>query len=344
MAYTNKTGPDFFDRRDLLIRHGIIFLLSVFFGVIGKHAQSSGEIIRNIISDMIYISIIWNGNIAIINLEDRLLSWDNNLRLKLISNSIIAVLWPTAVHYLYNLYLFPIINGHPCDLTSKENITYLVTSVVITMFINSVFVATAFFRFWKRTLLEKEELKRDSISAEFETLKNQINPHFLFNSLNTLTSLIEENPNMATNFVQKLSSVYRYVLSQKDKEKVSLEEELQFIEAYVYLNKIRFGENLNVTIQTDDISGKKEIATLALQMLLENAIKHNIISSKNPLHILIKAARDKVEVRNNLQRKTHVESNGIGLNNIVHRYSFLSKQPVEIEEETNEFVVKLPLL
>lgn len=344
MAYTNKTGPDFFDRRDLLIRHGIIFLLSVFFGVIGKHAESSGVIIRNIISDMIYISIIWNGNIAIINLEDRLLSWDNNLRLKLISNSIIAVLWPTLIHYLYNIYLFPLINGHPCDLTSKENITYLVTSVVITLFINSVFVATAFFRFWKRTLLEKEELKRDSISAEFETLKNQINPHFLFNSLNTLTSLIEENPTVATNFVQKLSSVYRYVLSQKDKEKVSLEEELQFIEAYVYLNKIRFGENLNVTIQTDEISGKKEIATLALQMLLENAIKHNIISSKNPLHILIRAAGDKVEVRNNLQRKTNVESNGIGLNNIVHRYSFLSKQPVEIEEETNEFVVKLPLL
>lgn len=344
MANTNRTGPDFFDKRDLLLRHGIIFLLSVFFGLVGKHAESGTEIIKNIISDMIYISIIWNGNIAIINLEDRLLSWDKNLRLKLISNSIIAVLWPTLVHYGYNLYLFPVINGRPCDLTSKENITYLVTSVVITLFINSVFVATAFFRFWKRTVIEKEELKRDSISAEFETLKNQINPHFLFNSLNTLTSLIEENPNVATNFVQKLASVYRYVLSQKDKEKVSLEEELQFITAYVYLNKIRFGENLHVEIDISEESRKKEIATLALQMLLENAIKHNIISSKNPLHIVIKAGEDWVEVRNNLQRKNTVESNGIGLSNIVHRYSFLSKVPVDIAEENNEFVVRLPLL
>lgn len=345
MAFTNNASPGFFDKRDIVIRHVLIALLALFFGLVGKQAESSEDMLRGIVSTFVMIAIIWNGNILLIDLVDRDLSWDKQLHLKLILSGSIALIWPVLVNYLFNLFLFPLIHGHPCNLKSKETITYLIISVVTTLFVNSVFVSIAFFRFWKRTIKEKEELKRESLSAEFETLKNQINPHFLFNSLNTLTSLIEENPKTATDFVQKLSSVYRYLLTQKDKETVSLREEIDFVRSYIYLNQIRFGNNLRFHIHIDAGYMDRKIVTLSIQMLIENAIKHNVISQQYPLSISIGIHQGKVFVKNNLQRKTVMnESNGIGLNNIIHRYGFLTQEEVEMVDDDENFYVALPLL
>ena len=345
MAFKHKASPGFFDKRDILIRHILIALLAVFFATTGKGAETSENIIRGIVSTFVMIAIIWNGNILLINLIDRDLSWDKQLHLKLILSGTIAVVWPVVVNYFFNLVLFPLFHGHPCNLKSKETITYLIISVALTLFVNSVFVSIAFFRFWRTTIKEKEELKRDSLSAQFETLKNQINPHFLFNSLNTLTSLIEENPKTATNFVQKLSSVYRYLLTQKDKETVCLREEMDFVRSYIYLNQIRFGSNLHFHIHIDPMFLERKVATLSIQMLIENAIKHNIISQQHPLSISIGIHQGKVFVKNNMQRKTVMnDSNGLGLNNIIHRYSFLTNLEVEIVDDDSVFFVSLPLL
>lgn len=345
MAFKGKASPGIFNKKDILIRHFLIALLALFFGTIGKGAESSADITRGILSTFVMIAIIWNGNILLIDLIDRDLSWDKQLHLKLLLSATIALFWPIIVNYTFNLTLFPLIHGHPCELKSKETITYLIISVVITLFVNSVFVAIAFFRFWKSTIKEKEELKRESLSAEFETLKNQINPHFLFNSLNTLTSLIEENPKTATGFVQKLSSVYRYLLTQKDKETVSLRDEMEFVRSYMYLNQIRFGNNLQFHIHIDPVFLERKIVTLSVQMLVENAIKHNIISKQHPLTIGISIRQDKIVVKNNLQRKIIMnDSNGIGLNNIIHRYSFLTDEEVEIVDDGIDFYVSLPLL
>jgi LytS/YehU family sensor histidine kinase len=233
----------------------------------------------------------------------------------------------------------------PCDLGAKENIIFLIVSVTITLFINAVFVAIEFFNHWRKTLTEKEELKRSTITAEFESLKSQVNPHFLFNSLNTLSSLIEEEPKVAQEFVQQLASVYRYLLSQTEKEKVSLGEEIDFMHSYVFLNQIRFGENLKVEVKVDPQFLSKEIITLTLQILLENAIKHNVISKENPLHITIEASQDKLCVRNNLQvKKTLSASNGIGLSNIQNRYHYFTQQEVHIQKTADFFEVCVPLL
>ncbi|MES2560544.1 MAG: histidine kinase [Bacteroidota bacterium] len=345
MAFNSKASPGIFNKKDIVIRHILIALLALFFGTVGKGAESHEDIWRGIASSFVMIAIIWNGNILLIDLIDRDLNWDKQLHLKLILSGSIALVWPVFVNYFFNLTLFPLFHGHPCNLQSKESITYLIISVAITLFVNSVFVAIAFFRFWKSTIKEKEELKRESLSAEFETLKNQINPHFLFNSLNTLTSLIEENPKTATDFVQKLSSVYRYLLTQKDKETVTLREEVNFVRSYIYLNQIRFGANLQFHIHIDQAFLERKIVTLSLQMLIENAIKHNVISQQHPLAISIGIHRGKVFVKNNLQRKTVMnESHGIGLNNIIHRYSFLTKEEVEIVDDGIVFYVSLPLL
>lgn len=345
MALRYKVSPGIFNKKDIVIRHLIIGLMALFFGSLGKFDLPAGELTKSILSSFILIGIIWNGNVLLMDIIDRLYGWDKQLHVKLIISGTIALLWPIISTYFFNLVIFPLINGHPCDLKSKETITYLVVSIVLTLFINSVFVSIAFFRFWKDSIKEKEELKRESLSAEYEALKSQINPHFLFNSLNTLSSLIDENPKTANDFVQKLSSVYRYLLTQRDKEMVQIKEELAFVDAYVYLNQIRFGANLKVHVDVPKELADKKIVTLALQILIENAIKHNIISAAKPLYIYMGIVNEKFIVKNNLQRKQVMnESNGIGLNNIVHRYSFLTESEVEITETNDEFTVALPLL
>ncbi len=339
----------FTNKKDVIIRHSIILLMSVFFGylsILQRGNQNPETVfIHSFIMNFIYISVIWNVNLLFMYLFDRKFEWDKHLRFKLFVNAIVAISLPVCVHILFSLSVFPIVRDSACQLGSKENLSYLIVTVSITLLVNSIFVAMEFFQFWKKSLIEKEQLKRDSISAEFETLKNQINPHFLFNSLNTLSSLIEENPKTANEFVQKLSSVYRYVLTLKDKETVKLSEELTFIQSYVFLNQIRFGDNLLVKINIDEKYFERKIVTLSIQMLIENAIKHNIISNQKPLAIEIFVKDEKVFVVNNLQtKKTFGESNGIGLNNIVNRYNFLSQERVEIVNNGILFSVGIPLI
>lgn len=340
-----KSSPGLFNPKDLLIRHAIIIVLAVLFGSMGKWDEPIDVLRKNVFSTFINIALIWNGNILLIDIVDRLLTWEKNLRTKLITSGIIALCWPILVNIAFNHWIFPIIHGMPCDLEAKENTIYLIMSVVITLFINTIFISVAFFKFWKSTIKEAEELKRESITAEFATLKNQINPHFLFNSLNTLSSLIDESPNLANQFVQKLSTVYRYVLTQKDKELVTLAEELSFVQSYIYLNQIRFASNLIVHIDVPAPCLQRKVVTLSLQILIENCIKHNIISAEKPLHITIQAEPNTVTVTNSLQRKkTETNSNGIGLNNIVHRYSLIINAPVRIDETNEQFIVELPLI
>ncbi|WLD22609.1 histidine kinase [Flavobacterium dauae] len=182
-------------------------------------------------------------------------------------------------------------------------------------------------------------------TTSFETLKNQLDPHFLFNSLNVLSALIEENPKKAQEFTVALSKIYRYVLDQKDKNLISVEEELNFAKLYVSLLKMRFEEALIVNFQNIDLINDYKIVPLSLQLLLENAIKHNIISDKKPLQIDIFQQDNYVVVQNTLQKKQTLEqSSGIGLKNILQRYTLVTNKLVEIAQENNTYTVKLPFV
>lgn len=348
MAISSHSYYKFFSKRDVIIRHTIIALLSLLFASItflNAPKDIAFLFVRVYLSNFLYIALIWNANMLLMGVVDKHIDFETNITKKLITAGIIALTLPTLVHFIYNILFFQWVSGFPCQLNSRENIIYLIISVVTTLLINSIFVSIEFFNYWRKTLTEKEELKRNNIAAEFEALKNQINPHFLFNCLNTLSSLIEENPKTATDFVQKLSSVYRYVLANKDKETVLLNEELDFIKSYIYLNKIRFGDNLRTEIIVNADCLGFSIPTLTLQMLIENCIKHNVISQSKPLQICIGCLDGYVYVKNNLQAKILVgESSGIGLNNIISRYDYLSKKVVIIEKSENEFIVKVPLI
>jgi LytS/YehU family sensor histidine kinase len=203
--------------------------------------------------------------------------------------------------------------------------------------------AILFFKNWKEAAVQQEKLKREQLALQYETLKSQVNPHFLFNNLNSLTSLISTNPEKAIDFVKKLSEVYRYVLDQKDHELVDLETELKFLESYVFLQKIRFDTNLDV--QIDVASRNFKVIPLSIQMLVENAIKHNEISDKNPLLIRIFTDEDLyLTVENRLQKKSGSEGSGSGIQNIKDRYEFFTDKRVFITFNSERFRVKIPLL
>jgi two-component system LytT family sensor kinase len=218
-------------------------------------------------------------------------------------------------------------------------------SVTILVLCLPYYESSYYFGQLQEALLEAEQLKKEQVQSQLEMLKSQVNPHFLFNSLNTLASLIPEEPDLAVDFVRKLSKVYRYILEIRDFHTVPLQKELSALKAYHFLLQIRFGESLNVKIDIPDRYLNEHILPLSLQMLIENAVKHNILSVHKPLWIEVFISNGRVIVRNNLQRKNQqTDSTGLGLQNIQNRYQLLGSQPVDVIVTTQSFSVSLPLL
>ena len=220
----------------------------------------------------------------------------------------------------------------------------LYTTVPITFLISAFMHGKEFLENWRKAALNAETLKKESAVARYESLKSQVNPHFLFNSLNALTNLVYEDQDKAAKFIKQLSEVYRYVLDSREKESVSIQEELRFVKSYLFLQEIRFGDNLKVRLDLDNAFGN--VAPLALQLLLENAIKHNIVSQENPLFVEMKISNGFIWVENKVQRKSVLGENspGMGLNNIRSRYAFLSNKKVVVNKSEEEFSVGLPII
>ena len=221
---------------------------------------------------------------------------------------------------------------------------YFANGAAVFMF--CLMVAWEFLQSWQKLALREEKMKNEVLSARYESLKNQVNPHFLFNSLNSLSSLINEDAEMADKFVKQLSIVYRYVLETRTKEAVTVEEELDMLGSFIFLEKIRFDDNLRIEVDIRKETKSKMILPLVLQMLVENAIKHNAISKDDPLSIGLYDAGNFIVVENNLQPKTILrnESIKVGLENIKSRYSLLSEKEVVVEKSESSFMVKIPLL
>jgi LytS/YehU family sensor histidine kinase len=197
----------------------------------------------------------------------------------------------------------------------------------------------------KKSVEEKEMLKRESLLAQLSALKTQVNPHFLFNNLNTVCSIIPENPQQAIHFVQQMSKVYRHILEVKDEQSISLKEELDVLRAYAFMLKTRFGDNIDICINVPEEKLRRKIVPLSLQILMENAIKHNIVSSDKPLKIDVFSEDGKLVVSNNLQKKNQEnESTGIGLDNLRNRYRLLGDRQVEVKESGAIFIVSIPLI
>lgn len=222
--------------------------------------------------------------------------------------------------------------------------TWLIYVLGVTI-VNGIFITTYFISRWKDSIREAERLEKEKAIVQFDNLKNQLNPHFLFNALSSLNSLIAENQQLASEFLQQLSKIYRYILQNKDKNLVSLQTELDFIRNYVLLAETRFQNSLKFDFDIPTPVPDKSIVPVTLQVLIENALKHNRIDEQHPLHIHITVALNYLEVSNNFQpRKTVDTSNKQGLENLKSLYRFYSDEPVLIDQTESTFCVKIPLL
>lgn len=225
-----------------------------------------------------------------------------------------------------------------------ENSKNYVISSVITLIVLLVFHTIYFYKKAQENKVKEQKIIAGTASAKFESLKNQIDPHFLFNSLNVLSSLIEENPDNAQRFTSSLSKVYRYVLEQKDKELVSVEEELSFAKTYMNLLKMRFENSVSYEVK-ETTNPEAKVVPLSLQLLLENTVKHNIASESKPLHIRIYEKGDYLVIENDYQKKEVLQDRkGVGLQNIVDRYSIITNRKVRVIQTEQHFRVEIPML
>lgn len=231
------------------------------------------------------------------------------------------------------------------EFISQETSANYVVAIVITFFVSLSLHAFHFYKAYNENKVKEQKIIAGTANAKFESLKNQIDPHFLFNSLNVLSSLIEENPENAQRFTTSLSKIYRYVLEQKDKELVTVTEELAFAKTYMNLLKMRFENSITFEIPNSFDNSEAKVVPLSLQLLLENCIKHNIVSEQKPLHIKIFIKDGYLIVQNDLQKKEVLQDRrGVGLQNIVSRYAILTQRKVLIDESVGVFKVQLPIL
>ncbi len=223
--------------------------------------------------------------------------------------------------------------------------TSLVMVIIISLFFYFLVERERSKRKLRERILHSTQLQKENFQAQVQSLKNQVNPHFLFNSLNVLSSLIKRNQNQAREFVHRLSKVYRSFLDHSHKQLIPLEKEMELTEAYIYLLKTRFGENVRFKIDLLKDDMNLQLPPGCLQMLVENAIKHNASTRKKPLVVEICSGEGRLEVKNNLQpRQEKVESTKTGLQNIRKRYEYLSDQEVQFRKTDHEFIAILPLL
>jgi hypothetical protein len=251
-----------------------------------------------------------------------------------------------AIIFLLRIFEDVLVEGSTFKaFIAKESASNYLVATIITFIVTLAFHAFYFYKAYNENRVKEQKVIAGTANAKFESLKNQIDPHFLFNSLNVLSSLIEENPENAQRFTTSLSKIYRYVLEQKDKELVTLEEELSFAKTYMNLLKMRFENSISYELPENINYPEAKVVPLSLQLLLENTIKHNVASEQKPLHIKIYIENNYLIVENNLQKKEVLQDRkGVGLQNIVNRYALISERKVLIDENVNFFKIKIPIL
>jgi sensor histidine kinase YesM len=253
----------------------------------------------------------------------------------------------TLLAYFLRFYTHQIILNFPNPVPS---ITDFASGIGAQLFFNCIYIAVYeglyLISEWRKAYEENEKLLKLQWQTRFDLLKNQINPHFLFNSLNTLSALISENPNQAELFVHEMSKVYRHLLQSNQNALVTLAVELKFIDSYFHLLKTRFGNGVFLNNEIPPQYLAYQIPPLTLQILLENAFKHNVISEKKPLIIDFKVDESgMLVVQNNIQRKTiNIKSDGVGLVNISEKYDLMSNDKIQIVDDGVNFKVILPLI
>lgn len=272
----------------------------------------------------------------------------NNFKRKLtlqLLYSLIIILPGVILFYCAWKYTFTVVRPRFSDVDLQMILSQIGNAIIAISWATLVYFLYQFILHWHKTSIEKAVLEKENIETRYLSLKNEINPHFLFNNLNTLHGLIFENQQKASEYLLNLSDIYRYILSNNSTELIDITKELEIIEAYFVILNNRHGNNINWknTVSPNTIKQTK-IAPLVLQMLLENTVKHNIIDHNHQVKITLSELDEYFVFENNCHPKTSVTSTQLGLTNIINRYRFLTELPVLIEKSDEVFTVKIPII
>jgi len=305
------------------------------------YSQTEAGFFKAFLISFIRTALIWNGSMLIIQYAvSRFPIFKETF--KLIAFQVIAL--SAFVLLVEAGEIYAIENYLKIPMTRSGKTAIIVGSLLITFMISSIYASVAFFMQWKENLLRTQALEKANLEARYDTLRNQVNPHFLFNSLNTLLMLVNDNP-VASKYVESISEIMRYMLQSRDKEAVLLRDELKIARDYVFVQQSRFGDKLQVEFDVPEKYYHYAIPPLALQMLLENAIKHNVVSKEDPLKVKVYIHdRFFVVVENTVKAKIDKDpSTGVGLANIQNRYLHLTGKNIIVKQENDKFAVMLPL-
>jgi sensor histidine kinase YesM len=337
--------------RKQLISAILIFLLGAsvhYFAFCPECLDSFEKAVFELVFAGLLWTFLWKGSEFWVELLDRYsVSWVKAPFLRFTYTVLTVVIYSVVIYYLLYLFIAVIVLGYGfSDSFQSIDYTDYLIPLLVTLGINLFMHGRGFLMNWRQNSIDNQKLKTEHVASQLISLKDQINPHFLFNSLNALSSLVYDDQKKAVKFIRKLSEVYRYVLDQTDKELVTVEEEMTFMESYFYLLKIRFEDNL--IIVTDGMKEsylQKMIPPMSLQLLVENAIKHNVVSDSRHLTIeLFINEGGFMVVKNNVSPKKALDSKGIGLNNLKMRYQYLSEKRMIVNHTSQFFEVFLPLL
>jgi two-component system, LytTR family, sensor kinase len=292
-----------------------------------------------------YVGVLWLGDRTIMMLAYRKFPSPKQNTQRLALSTLFIFIYTAIITALMHGFTTISQNNNPFIIKTTYAVG-LVANLFTTVAIIAIYEALFYWAQFKKQLVLTERLQSENSMAQLEALKNQVNPHFLFNSLNTLVSIIPEDANKAVAFVQQLSTTYRHLLDLNGKKVVSLEEEMELLQSYIFLLRTRFGDSLFVDFQLEEDCLRRYLIPLSLQLLVENAVKHNIISQKKPLHIRIYTTDSEwICVENNLQLKAQeVEGTKTGLTNINERFWLTFERTIDVEKTDTSFRVTIPLI
>ena len=329
-------------KRNILNKLGIAIAITLFFKIVFFRIDEFFQM--DLLFILAIVLIIWQGNQAIDNFLNTRYTWIENAKKRLIIQSILSVVF-TSITLFSLMYLLHQLRFGDGRIINRKMIEIFPPAILFTLALLAVKIGSDFFKALKKSLLEVEKYKTESTNAQLQNLKNQLNPHFLFNNLSVLTSLVYKNQDKATAFINELAKVYRYVLDTKNSELVPLQEELDFINHYIYLQKIRFEDSVLFEIKIEESKKSAYLLPMCLQMLVENTIQHNETSQANPLKILIYTENNTLVIENPIKPRSNVaDSTKMGLKNIEQRYSFFTDEKVIVSNNGGIFKVILPLI
>ncbi len=324
-----------------------IFLVLQGINLLGGGSLPKGfALLMNFAFTMLYSVGLYFLNACIFIWLDRVFARDRFTLKRLVTGVILSFTLTLAAVFLLRLFEEVLVEGQSLSgFLADEHPRNYIVSMVIFSFVSLAIHGFYIYKAYQEQKVREQKIIAGNASARFESLKNQIDPHFLFNSLNVLSSLIEENPEQAQKFTTSLSKVYRYVLEQKDKELVPVAEELAFARTYMALLRMRFENSVTFEIEDAEIDPEARVVPLSLQLLLENAVKHNVASPERPLAIKIGIDGNYLWIRNNAQKKEVLQDRkGVGLTNIADRYALVTDRKVLVDHTADDFVVSIPIL